>query len=83
MFGKKEHNTAVDAHAEPEKHSSDSDIPSNSATSSDLEKGSDSGDAPPVEDTRPGAKAGLSLSQFWVVMLGYVYPPRRSEGLDN
>lgn len=28
-------------------------------------------DAPPEENTRPGAKAGLSLAQFWIVMFGY------------
>jgi hypothetical protein len=27
-------------------------------------------DEPPEENTRPGAKAGLSLAQFWIVMFG-------------
>lgn len=26
-----------------------------------------------VNDSRPGAKAGLTVKQFWVVMLGYVH----------
>lgn len=25
-----------------------------------------------LDDSRPGAKAGLSVKQFWIVMLGYV-----------
>jgi hypothetical protein len=29
---------------------------------------------PPAEDPRPGAKAGLTLTQFWIVMLGFVTP---------
>ncbi|PGH13506.1 hypothetical protein AJ79_03636 [Helicocarpus griseus UAMH5409] len=42
----------------------------------DLEKGSPKGSseleaaASPAESTRPGAKAGLTLKQFWIVMLG-------------
>ncbi|EAW12275.1 MFS transporter/fungal specific transcription factor domain-containing protein [Aspergillus clavatus NRRL 1] len=37
----------------------------------DLEKsGNGSRDVVLEEDTRPGAKAGLPLSQFWIVMLG-------------
>ncbi|KAI9044182.1 MDR family MFS transporter [Aspergillus affinis] len=73
MFGKKEQNTPMAPQAESEKHNSDSNSPSNhslTSSSADFEKGSGSGDALPAEDTRPGAKAGLSLSQFWVVMLG-------------
>jgi hypothetical protein len=36
----------------------------------DVEKGEAPEHAPAVEDSRPGAKAGLSLSQFWIVMFG-------------
>ena len=40
--------------------------------STDLEKGAnDLQHALPEEETRPGAKAGLSLRQFWIVMFGY------------
>ncbi|KAA8646021.1 hypothetical protein EYZ11_011950 [Aspergillus tanneri] len=57
--------------AETETCNSSSEPPSTrSLPSADLEKGSNPSDASPVEDTRPGAKAGLSLSQFWIIMLG-------------
>lgn len=37
----------------------------------DLEKAADdANDAVDVKNTRPGARAGLSLSQFWIVMFG-------------
>ena len=28
-------------------------------------------EARPVEDSRPGAKAGLTLTQFWIALAGY------------
>jgi hypothetical protein len=41
------------------------------SSNDDLEKALDV-DAP--KDPRPGAKAGLTLTQFWIVMLGFVIP---------
>ncbi|KAI9375259.1 putative efflux pump antibiotic resistance protein [Aspergillus egyptiacus] len=54
------------------KRDSASEATSQTTTSGlDLEKNANAGhDVAPEEDTRPGAKAGLSLSQFWIVMLG-------------
>ena len=46
------------------------DVEKKSTDSSSLERGPEEA---PVEDTTPGAKAGLTLKQFWIVMFGYVY----------
>jgi hypothetical protein len=59
----------------PSENSSDR-LPTSS--NDDLEKALDV-DVPndgqlPAEDSRPGAKAGLTLTQFWIVMLGFVIP---------
>ena len=60
------------AMAEPEKRDSASETSGQITPSDDLEKSTNtSQDAQPEEDTRPGAKAGLSLSKFWIVMFGY------------
>jgi hypothetical protein len=65
----------TDPKTPPSDNSSDR-LPSSSTD--DLEKALDV-DVPndgqlSAEDPRPGAKAGLSLTQFWIVMLGFVIP---------
>lgn len=55
-----------------------SDHRMSSTTDVDLEKNGqlaaeDGNKADLANDSRPGAKAGLTVKQFWVVMLGYVH----------
>ena len=58
--------------AEQAKHDSASATTSQITPTDDLEKSANaSQDIIPEKDTRPGAKAGLSLSKFWIVMFGY------------
>ncbi|KAL6234755.1 hypothetical protein BDW75DRAFT_240777 [Aspergillus navahoensis] len=59
------------AQVEAEKRDSASEAAGRTNSFVDLEKAAAAGQyAPPKEDTRPGAKAGLSLAQFWIVMCG-------------
>lgn len=58
--------------AEQAKRDSASETTGQITPSDDLEKPTNaSQDIVSEEDTRPGAKAGLSLSKFWIVMFGY------------
>lgn len=62
----------VTAHTESENGKGTLEAPGQvTPSSTDLEKAANDPQlALPEEETRPGAKAGLSLRQFWVVMFG-------------
>lgn len=61
----------MESHTEKENGESTLEASGQVTPSTDLEKGSDDLQHElPEEETRPGARAGLSLRQFWIVMFG-------------